>query len=82
MLVDMHKIELNGTGFNQNIVLAQDYLVKHSGKWHIGKFSPNIHGLSCWIGSHSIQLKYIDEVYDFQEPRSVKPGIYCMHVEV
>jgi hypothetical protein len=82
MLVDFHKIELDGTCHNQNIMRAQDYLVKYSDNWYIGRFSTQWYGLTCDIGSHSVQLGSLDEVYDFKEPRNVKPGWYCMFVEV
>lgn len=82
MLLDFEKIELDGTNHNQNIMLVQDYLVKDSGRWYIGHFSPVWFGLTCHVGTHNIQLDQLDEVYHFKEPRSVKPGFYCLHVEV
>ena len=82
MLLDLHKIKLDGTNHNQNIMLAQAYLVKYSGRWYIGSFSTQWYGFTCDIGSHNVQLDSLDEVYTFQEPRNVWPGFYCMHVEV
>lgn len=82
MLLDFKKIELDETCHNQNIMLAQDYLVKYSGRWYIGRFSRQWYGFNFNIGSHGVQINSLDEVYDFKEPRNGKPGFYCLHVEV